>query len=236
MGFRIIKKVLSTSGKESREKILDLSSRVLRIGRGVLNELQLDSLTLPLHQADITRDEEGVSVLRNVAQGHIIYLNGVPVKEAVLRTGDVITIEHYRISISQADLSAPLVLSLEEVAVTSSAPLLVLMPKLLLSSGHWTKWRIAVVLVVALSVAWVLAGVWSHSAVFMPNGVSLKHTKYEKECEVCHTSAKPVWNFVDNAACQSCHNTGALSPAHCKIREKGKEGQEGQEGVALSEV
>lgn len=231
MAFRIIKKV--SSGEETREKILDVPGRVLRIGRGALNELQLDSLTLPLNQAEMTRDEEGVFALRDVAQGHIIYLNGVPVKEAILRPGDVITIENYRLSIAQDDLSSPLVVVLEEASAGASEPSLALMSRLRLSNGRWTKWRIAVLLVVTLSAVWAALGAWSHSAVLMPNGVSLKHTYYEKKCEVCHTSAKPVWNYVDNAACQNCHNTGALSPAHFKVR---KERQEGQEGVALSDV
>ncbi len=219
MAFRIIHIV--SAGAEKR---LEVFSGLLSIGRGALNDLQLDSLAIPLSQAEIRRNEEGSFVLRDLADGHIMYLNGAPVKEAILQSGDVIKIESYYLSVSQDDPSGPLVLSVEEAPVISSEPSLALMPKLLLVGGRWTKWRIAVSLVVVLSIAGALAGAWSQGGVLMPGAVSVKHTKFEAECETCHASAKPVWKFVDDAACQACHNTEILSPTHFK------------DGVALSDV
>lgn len=214
MSFRIIRKVSSRG--EIREKVLDVSGDLLRIGRGALNELQLDNLTISLNQAEIRRDEGSSYVLRDVSQGQSIYLNHVPVKEAVLQSGDVIKIENYSVTVSQPEPGGLLVLAVDEGPIISTEPSLALMPKLLLASGRWTKWRLATVLLLVISVGSILAGVLGHGTVFMPGDVSLKHSKFASQCEVCHASVKPVWNYVKNAACQECHRPDILSPSHFK--------------------
>lgn len=219
MAYRIVRKVSSRG--EIREKILEVSGEVLRIGRGPLNELRLEDLAVSLNHAELRRDEQGSYILRDVSQGRTISLNRAPVKEAVLQPGDVIKIENYSLAVSQPEPAGSLVLAVEEGPATSTEPSLALMPKLLLSGGRWTKWRLAAAITLALSAGSILAGVLSQGAVFMPGDVSIKHSKFASQCEVCHASVKPVWNYVDNTACQACHRPEILPPAHFK------------EGVAL---
>lgn len=214
MSFKIVRNVSSRG--EIREKILDVPGEFLHIGRGPLNELHLDDLTISLNHAEIRRDEQGAYIFRDVSQGQTVYLNRVPVKEAVLQPGDLITMENYAVTVSQSMPGGPLVLSVEEGQVAPTEPSLALMPKLLLSSGRWTKWRLAVMLTLVVSIGSVLAGVLGQSAMLMPGDVSLKHSKFASQCEVCHTSVKPVWSYVDNAACQACHRSDILPPSHFK--------------------
>ncbi len=214
MSFKITRKVSSRG--EIREKILDVPGDVLHIGRGALNELHLEDLTISLNHAEVRRDEQGSYILRDISQGQTIYLNRAPVKEAVLQPGDIIQIENYSVSVSQTMPGGPLVLSVEEGPASSTEPSLALMPKLLLSSGRWTKWRLAAVLILVLSVGSILAGVLGHGTAFMPGDVSLKHSKFASQCEVCHASIKPVWSYVDNTACQACHRSDILPPSHFK--------------------
>ncbi len=214
MSFKVVRKVSSRG--EIREKILDVPGDLLHIGRGPLNELHLDDLTISLNHAEVRRDEQGAYILRDISQGQSISLNRAPVKEAVLQPGDIITMEHYSVSVSQSMPGGPLVLSVEEGQVAPTEPSLALMPKLLLSGGRWSKWRLAVVLTLVVSVGSVLAGVLGQSALLMPGDVSLKHSKFASQCDVCHASAKPVWNYVDNAACQACHRSDILPPSHFK--------------------
>lgn len=214
MSFQIIRKV-SFRG-EVQERTLEVPGETLRIGRGVSNELRLEDLSVSLNHAEIRRDEQGRHILRDTSQAQATYVNRALVEEAVLLHGDVIRIQHYLLSVSQPDASEPLVLAVEEAPRTQVEPSLALMPRLQLSGGRWTKWRIAAVLTLLVLAGSVLALFLEKRAVFMPGAVSLKHSKFANQCEVCHASVKPVWSFVDNAACQKCHRSDILSPAHFK--------------------
>ena len=214
MSFQIIRKV-SFRG-EVQERTLEIPGETLRIGRGVSNDLHLEDLSVSLNHAEIRRDEQGRYILRDTSQAQATYVNRAPVEDAVLRHGDVIRIQHYLLSVSEPDSSGPLVLAVEEEPRAQVEPSLALMPRLQLSGGQWTKWRIAAVLTLLVLAGLVLALVLGEREVFMPGAVSLKHSKFANQCEVCHASVKPVWNFVDNATCQTCHRADILSPAHFK--------------------
>ena len=214
MSFQIIRKVLSRG--EVREKTLEVHGETLRIGRGVSNDLQLEDLSVSLNHAEIRRDEQGRYILRDTSQAQATYVNRALVEEAVLHPGDVIRIQHYLLSVSQPDSSGPLVLTVEEAPKTQVEPSLALMPKLQLSASRWTKRRIAAALTLLVLMGSILALVLGQRTVFTPGAVSLKHSKFANQCEVCHASVKPVWKFVDNASCQTCHRSDILSPAHFK--------------------
>lgn len=214
MSFQIIRKVVSRG--EVREKTLEVHGETLRIGRGVSNDLQLEDLTVSLNHAEIRRDEQGRYILRDTSQAQATYVNRALVEEAVLHPGDVIRIQHYLLSVSQPNLSEPLVLAVEDAPKAQVEPSLALMPKLQLSSGRWTKWRIAAVLTLLVLMGSVVALALGQREVFMPGAVSVKHSKFANQCEVCHASVKPVWSFVENKACETCHRPDILSPAHFK--------------------
>jgi len=214
MSFQIIRKVSSRG--EVRERILEVSGEILRIGRSVSSELRLEDLSVSLNHAEIRLDEQGRYILRDTSKVQATYVNRAPVEEAVLCHGDVIRIQHYLLSVSQPDLSGPFVLAVEETPRTQIEPSLALMPKFQLSGGRWSKGRIASVLTLLVLVGSILALALEKREVFMPGPVSVKHSKFAHQCEVCHASMKPVWNFVGNAACQTCHRSDILSPAHFK--------------------
>ena len=218
MAFQIIRKV-SFRG-EVRERTLEVPGELLRIGRGVSNDLHLEELSVSLNHAEIRCDEQGRYILRDTSQTQTTYVNRALVKEAILHHGDVIRIQHYLLTTSQpdspADSPGPLVLVVEETPKAQVEPSLALMPRLQLSQGRWTKWRIALVLTLLVFLGSVVALAFGQRAVFMPGAVSEKHSKFTNQCEVCHASVKPVWRFVDNNACQTCHRSDILSPAHFK--------------------
>ena len=214
MSFQIIRKMVSRG--EVREKTLEVHGETLRIGRGLSNDLQLEDLSVSLNHAEIRCDEQGRYILRDTSQAQATYVNRALVEEAVLHPGDVIRIQHYLLTVSQQNLSEPLVLAVEDAPKTQVEPSLALMPKLQLSAGRWTKWRIAVVLTLLVLVGSVVALALGQREVFMPGAVSVKHSKFANQCEVCHASVKPVWSFVENKACETCHRSDILSPAHFK--------------------
>lgn len=214
MSFQIIRKV--TFRGEVQERTLEVPGETLRIGRGVSNELRLEDLSVSLNHAEIRRDEQGRHIVRDTSQAQATYVNRAPVEVAALHHGDVIRIQHYLLSVSQPNLSEPLVLAVEDAPKAQVEPSLALMPKLQLSAGRWTRWPIAAVLTGLVLAGSVLALALGQREVFMPGAVSVKHSKFANQCEVCHASVKPVWSFVDNAACQTCHRSDILSPAHFK--------------------
>lgn len=212
MPFQVIRTVLSRG--EMRERTLEFPDEVLRIGRGASNELRLEDLTVSLNHAEIRRDEQGRYVLRDLSQIEATYVNRAPVQEAVLKHGDAVRIQHYLLKVSQTDPSGPLLLSVEEMPRPKVEPSLALMPKLLLSRGRWTQGRIAMLLTLLVLAGAMVSMMFGKREVFMPGAVSEKHSKFAAQCEVCHASVKPVWRFVDNATCQTCHRPDILSPAH----------------------
>ncbi|MEO7863059.1 MAG: FHA domain-containing protein, partial [Nitrospirales bacterium] len=214
MSFQIIRKVVSRG--EVREKTLEVDGETLRIGRGVSNDLQLEDLSVLLNHAEIRRDEQGRYILRDISQAQATYVNRALVEEAVLHHGDVIRIQHYLLSVSQSDSSGPLVLTVEEAPKAQVEPSLALMPRLQLSESRWTRWRIAGVLTLLVLMGSVIALALGQREVFMPGAVSVKHSKFANQCEVCHASVKPVWSLVENKACETCHRSDILSPAHFK--------------------
>lgn len=214
MSFQIIRKIVSRG--EVREKTLEVLGETLRIGRGVSNDLQLEDLSVSLNHAEIRCDEQGRCILRDTSQVQATFVNRALVEEAILHHGDVIRIQQYLLSVSWADPSGPLILTVEEAPKAKVEPSLALMPRLQLSGSQWTKQRIAGVLTLLVLVGLVLALVLGQRTVFMPGAVSVKHSKFANQCEVCHASVKPVWKFVDNASCQTCHRPDILSPAHFK--------------------
>jgi hypothetical protein len=214
MSFQIIRKVIFRG--EVREKTLEVPGETLRIGRGVSNDLQLEDLSVSLNHAEIRRDEQGRYILRDTSQAQATYVNRALVEEAVLHHGDVIRIQQYLLTVSQPDLSESLALAVEDAPKAQVEPSLALMPKLQLSGGRWTKWRIAAVLTLLILIGSIVALALGQREVFMPGAVSVKHSKFANQCKECHASVKPVWRLVDNTSCMRCHRYDILSPSHFK--------------------
>lgn len=212
MPFRIVRQVFFRG--EWKTHSTDIPGEVLRIGRGLSSDLRLEDLVVSLDHAIISRDETRGYVLRNLTTTGATFLNRVPVKESVLRPGDLVRIQQYGMAVSVDEETSALVLTVQEEAKATPQPELALLPKLRLAGGRWSQAGIALVLCLLVAAGTLTAFVLGPRTLLMPGEVSLKHAKFANQCEVCHTSAKPVWKLVDNAACQSCHEPQVLSPAH----------------------
>lgn len=212
MPFRIVRQVLFRG--DMQERITEVSGDMLRIGRGVSNDLQLEDLSVFLHHATITGDEQGRYLLRDLTQTGATYINRAPIEEQVLRHGDRIRIQRYALAVSLDDSSGLLVLTVQGEPRAKIPPSLALMPKLQLAGRRWTKRSIAAVLCLLVVLGSVVAFAIGQRAVFMPGAVSMKHTKFANQCQACHGPVKYVWELVPNGACQGCHEPKLLPPAH----------------------
>ena len=212
MPFRVVRKVFFRG--DFQERTTEVPGDLLRIGRGTSNDLQLEDLSVSLNHATITGDDQGRYLIRDVTQTGATYVNRAPIKEHTLRHGDTIRIQHYLLAVSLDESVGSLVLNVQDEPMAKIEPSLALMPKFQLAGGRWTKRSIATVLSLLVLLASVLALAVGQRSIFMPGAVSMKHTKFSNQCEVCHTSVKFVWDLVPNNACQGCHAPKILSPAH----------------------
>src|SRR6202043_861552 len=97
-----------------------VASAALRIGCGTNAELRLDDVSVALEHAVIEPVERGYRLLdRGSATG--TYLNGKPVREALLSANDLINVGSYDIRIQITDPEDPLFLSVRAGA-TAVAP------------------------------------------------------------------------------------------------------------------
>jgi hypothetical protein len=197
-----------------QERTTEVPGDLLRIGRGVSNDLQLEDLSVSLNHATITGDEQGHYLIRDTTQTGATYVNRAPIKEQTLQHGDTIRIQHYLLTVSRDDSSGSLVLTVQDEPRAKIEPSLALMPKFQLAGGRWTKRSIASLLCLLVLLGSVLAFAVGQRSVFMPGAMSMKHAKFSNQCEACHVSVKYVWNLVPNKACQGCHQPKILSPAH----------------------
>ena len=144
MPFQVVRQIFFRG--EMLERIIEVPGDVLRIGRGVSNDLPLEDLSVSLNHATITRDEQGSYHIQEVTPIGAIYVNRAPIKDHVLRHGDTIRIQHYLLAVSQDDLSGSLVLTVKEEPRAKIESSLALMPKFQLGGGQWTKGSIAIIL------------------------------------------------------------------------------------------
>jgi hypothetical protein len=108
--------VQKIAGQQSM--ITYVPSDVLRIGRGTNAELRFDDIAVALEHAVIEPVEHGYRLLDR-GSGTGTYLNGKPVREALLSANDLINIGGYQIRVQITDPDDPLFLS-----VRTSAPVL----------------------------------------------------------------------------------------------------------------
>jgi FHA domain-containing protein/class III cytochrome C family protein len=111
--------VQKIAGQQSM--IAYVPSAVLRIGRGTNAELRFDDVAVALEHAVIEPAEHGYRLLdRGSATG--TYLNGKPVREALLSANDLINIGGYQIRVQITDPDDPLFLSVRTSAPVVAPP------------------------------------------------------------------------------------------------------------------
>src|SRR5688572_19189518 len=112
MPYLIIRQV--TFRGEALERSVEIAGDELRIGRGISNDLRLDDLAVSLKQAVIRKDTEQGYVIKDLTPAGGIYLNRLPITQAVLNNGDTLRIQQYLISVSRSDSMDSLVLRVTE--------------------------------------------------------------------------------------------------------------------------
>jgi len=156
MPYTIVRQV-SFRG-ESLERSVEIPGDELHIGRGISIDLRLDDLAVYLKQAVIRKDIEQGYVIQDLTQAGGIYLNRIPITQAVLHSGDTLRIQEYLISVSLSDLTDSLVLRVTQETQGEAEPSLALMPRFQLSEGRWTKRLLTIFLVLFVLVGSAVAG------------------------------------------------------------------------------
>jgi hypothetical protein len=111
--------VQKVAGKQSLVNFVP--GGVLRIGRGTNAELRFDDVAVALEHAVIEQVGGGYRLLdRGSVTG--TYLNGKPVREALLAANDLINIGSYQIRVQVTDPEDPLFLSVRSIAVAPPPP------------------------------------------------------------------------------------------------------------------
>jgi pSer/pThr/pTyr-binding forkhead associated (FHA) protein len=210
--------------------LTQVSSDVLRIGRGTNAELRSDNPAVSLDHAVITADDTGYAI---TDKGSITgtYVNRKPVETARLAKGDVIEIGDLRAEVQLAEPDRPLFLRVastvgrkrayeEDDEDETPAPVVaraggaVKAPKIdyadafRLRRPYFTKLSMVVLLaIIALAVVGEVIKP-ENQKIFMPGGVSSAHTRggdngksVAKDCRACHEP----WRGVTDQRCVACH-------------------------------
>jgi len=207
MPFRIVRRVLRRG--EEQTVTTDSAGEVLRIGRGAGNDLQLENLGVSFSHATITLSAEG-PVLRDLTGAGLTLVNRLPVREALVGPGDLIRIGPYELRLFACGAGEPLTIHVEEDRDKAADENVALFPRYNLATTRLNK-RILSLLasLVVIGGAALAFGLGKHG-LFMPGGVSLKHSLFANDCRKCHTPWKAVWDVVPDKACVACH----AGPAH----------------------
>ncbi|MEO8032957.1 MAG: FHA domain-containing protein, partial [Acidobacteriota bacterium] len=216
-----------------------VSTDVLRIGRGTNAELRSENPAVALEHAVITRDENGYFTIADRGSITGTYVNARPVETARLTKGDLIEVGDLRVEVQSADAGKPLFLRV----VTK--PRLVpaasdfgdddeVVPSIAAGGGGQVRARVvdfasafslrrlwltkgtlvALLLVATLLVIAELAKPKSQPA-FMPGGVSSAHARArdaagDSIAKNCAACHDP-WRGVSDASCAECHSKASHS-------------------------
>ena len=201
---------------EAQTRTTEVSSDLLRIGRGTSNDLHLDDLAISLNHATLEWSQ-GRYLLRDLTGAAATYVNHSPIREAVVRGGDTIRIGSYLLRLAGGGTGSSLTIAIEEGPGAKEQDRVALLPQYQLSSGRWTKRALSVALVLlVVGGAAVAFGIGKHRA-FMPGLVSLKHSQFADQCINCHAPWKAVWTSVPDKTCQACHTGPTHFGEHSQV-------------------
>lgn len=209
--------------------LVQISTEVLRIGRGTNQELRSENPAVALEHAVIESDAAGYLI---TDKGSITgtYVNRKPVETARLGKGDVIEIGDLRLDVQLADPARPLFLRItverpnvvveEEgegapAAVAAAPGVKVVKSRKLDYAGAYKLRRpwltkvtmTALLLIVTLAVIGEVIRP-ERQKYFMPGGLSLAHARHARngrpvaeDCAACHLP----WRSVSSGKCIKCH-------------------------------
>jgi len=178
----------------------------LRIGRGTNADLRLGDLTVALEHAVIQRERGGY---RLIDRGGVTgtYLNGKPVREALLAPNDLIDIGGFQIRVQITDPDDPLFLTVHAGAAGRPAPL----PRALtvdylrafgLQRLFFNKTLLSAALALGAAAILLSLPLTGRTTAFEPGSVHRWHAE-TTTCASCHAP----WRGPDPALCADCHAT-----------------------------
>ncbi len=229
MSFTLVRRIIHRG--ETQTQTTEVSTDLLRIGRGTANDLRLDDLAVALNHATIEYNR-GRYVVRDLTSLNATYINQVPFREATVVHGDVIRIGPYALKLSlPSDLGALTILT-EEVPGGKDQEKIALLQKYQLASARWTPTALSVTMALLILGGTALSFGLGQHRMFMPGGISLKHSQFADQCMNCHAPWKAIWAVVPDKTCQTCHagpshfGTHSLTPApqcaRCHVEHKEK--------------
>ncbi|HVT19426.1 MAG TPA: FHA domain-containing protein [Thermoanaerobaculia bacterium] len=185
----------------------EVAGDVLRIGRGTNADLRFDDPAVALEHAVIDRHEGGYRLLdRGSVTG--TYLNGKPVGEARLASGDTIGIGGFQIQVQVTRPSDPLLLTVRPVAqpqAQGAAAVPLSVPVTDYVGAYGLRRRFLSKPLLAAGLALLTAAVvlalprLGRAVFFQPGGVRRAHASLS--CVSCHAP----WRGPAARRCEDCH-------------------------------
>lgn len=207
MSFTLVRRVFHRG--ETQTQTTEVSTDLIRIGRGTSSDLHLDDLAVALYHATIEYSR-GRYVVRDLTGVKATYVNHAPILEATVGNGDVIRIGPYALRLSLPSGLGALTILVEEAPDGKGEEKSALFSQYQLASGRWTKKALSITICLLILGGSALAFGLGKHRMFMPGGISLKHSQFADQCMNCHAPWKAVWTVVSDKNCQTCH----AGPAH----------------------
>ncbi|TXH02954.1 MAG: FHA domain-containing protein [Nevskiaceae bacterium] len=201
--------------RSSQDRVVEVER--LRIGRGTDQDLELADVKISHSHARIVRS--GRNVLLVCKPGATALVNSEPARERKLRSGDVIEIGRYRLTISAGAAGADLMIEIEETVTARDekaarqAKLRTSLDQVLFSRRRisWLLFLLVLLSTLALP-AWfrfgappavkAMTSAWPGDRLWMPGSSSPSHAYFKNDCGKCHQQA---FVPVRNEACLECH-------------------------------
>jgi hypothetical protein len=202
MPYTLIRRVVHRG--QAQTQTTEVASNVLRIGRGTVNDLHLDDLSISLTHATIEL-KAGRYVLRDLTGVAATYVNQAPVSTATVGDGDVVRIGPYILGLSLPVPDGPLTIQVEEAPELKESDKVSLLPRFQLAGSRWSKTALTLTMSLLVLGSAVFAFGFGKHRFFMPGGISIKHAQFAAQCANCHQAWKVVWAPVPDKTCLNCH-------------------------------
>jgi predicted CXXCH cytochrome family protein len=200
----------------------------VKIGRGTDQDVQLPDVRVTLAHAEIRAQAGGWRI--ECRSENPVWVNGSPVVEGPLKTGDALNFGRYRVHLRVPPPGVDLLLEVEEhlsarqVEAARKARVRLSLADSGLRKRPWAWAGALVVLVALLAVPAVLrfgsggeAGA-SLDRAWQSGPASAAHSGFIQDCDSCHEAP---FAAVRNDACLACHKQTAHHSDHPQILEQG---------------
>ncbi|MDA2919964.1 FHA domain-containing protein [Desulfobacterota bacterium AH_259_B03_O07] len=213
MPFEIVTKRYIREARAEETRRLKVEGKIVNIGTGAGNEIQLDGLGVSINHARIEKKEDNTYELTDLGSSDETYVNNNLVSKLILIDNDEIKIGSYvlilKLPASPEEIPTILVSQIEGIEPETPEDERILkeskikyVSRYQLSKSILNKTSLSILglaIIVILTIYWILD---DDTEAFSPGKLSDAHTQFNKDCGKCHTIA---WEIVPNNACLECH-------------------------------